>query len=305
MKKNLKELAIVMLALLVLGLMPISFKADTAGTSDPLLVYLVTYRDAVVSAGKSQAEIDAANAAITNRQVALGQAPSNVPVTKMKKASAQAMLDNIASASTAKPAPTATTPAAPVNVLPAANNAAKATTTAMTTTTADAVAKGLKKQAIGVIIVGDSRTVQMHEAMGDTGVTFIAENSRGYDWFVEKAIPRIDPLVIKGTTIVINLGVNDLGNIDKYIAKVNQKTIEWEAKGATVYYATVNPVWENPYSTEEGVKVFNSKLMNSLIGVDFIDTHTFLVTNGYKLVDGLHYDGPTNANIYYYIMSQI
>lgn len=311
MKLIKKLLFVLLIVCMETMLMSVLSLAEEASNSDPLLTYLITYRDAVVSAQKSTVEVDNANAAITARQVALGMTPVSVPVNKMKKKDAQAMLDNIAAASapsanTAASAAATTPQAGAVAPLPTVNTqAAIATNTALTTTSAQAVEKGAKKQAVGVILVGDSRFVQMHEAMGDTGATFMAQNSKGYDWFVENAIPRIDPLVTKGTTIVINLGVNDLGNIDKYLSKVNAKAVEWKAKGAKVYYATVNPVWENPYSTEEGVVAFNTKLVNGIIGVDIIDTHSFLVANGYKLVDGLHYDGPTYANIYYYIMSQI
>ena len=156
-----------------------------------------------------------------------------------------------------------------------------------------------------VIFVGDSRMVQMHEALGNTGVLYIAENAKGYDWFVEKAIPQIDSSCGKGSRIVINLGVNDPGNADKYVAMVNAKASEWTAKGAKVYYALVNPVWDNPYTTEDQVVAINNKLAAGLVGVKILDTHTYLVNNGYRLIDGLHYDGPTYASLYSYILSNI
>lgn len=163
--------------------------------------------------------------------------------------------------------------------------------------------------AAGLIIVGDSRTVQMESTVtnnfGQTGITFIAQNSKGYNWFVENAIPRIDAITGKGTKIVINLGVNDPGNIDKYLAMVNAKAAEWTAKGAKVYYATVNPVWENPYVSEEAVVNFNNRIKTGLVGVNIIDTHDFLVTNGYKLRDGLHYDSATTLSIFNYIIGNL
>lgn len=164
---------------------------------------------------------------------------------------------------------------------------------------------GSKNVVFPIIFVGDSRMVQMHEAMGNTGVLYIAENAKGYDWFVEKAIPQIDSACGKGSKIVINLGVNDTGNADKYVAMVNAKAIEWKAKGAKVYYALVNPVWDNPYTSEDQVIRINNKLVSGLAGVNIIDTHTFLVNNGYRLVDGLHYDGPTYASLYSFILSNI
>lgn len=160
------------------------------------------------------------------------------------------------------------------------------------------------KNVSGVILVGDSRFVQMQENVGANSCTWIAENSKGYAWFEEKAIPRIDGCVGKGSKILINLGVNDPGNHQKYLALVNAKAAEWTALGATVYYASVNPVWENPYVTEEQVKYFNSQMQNGLSAdVHWIDSHSYITSVGYKLVDGLHYNSETYQNLYAYFMS--
>lgn len=160
------------------------------------------------------------------------------------------------------------------------------------------------KNVAGVILVGDSRFVQMQNCVGANSCTWIAESGKGYKWFSEKAIARIDNCVGKGSKILINLGVNDPGNIQNYLALVNAKAEEWTNKGATVYYASVNPVWENPYVTEERVVNFNSQLQGGLSGnVHFIDSHSYLMSIGYKLVDGLHYSSETYQNIYAYYMS--
>lgn len=160
------------------------------------------------------------------------------------------------------------------------------------------------KNVAGVILVGDSRFVQMKESVGDNPCTWVAEGGKGYNWFNEKAIARIDSCVGKGSKILINLGVNDTGNLQKYISLVNAKADEWVGKGATVYYASVNPVWENPYVTEEQVEYFNSQMQSSLsANVHWIDSHSYLTSIGYKLVDGLHYSTETYQNIYAYYMS--
>ena len=99
--------------------------------------------------------------------------------------------------------------------------------------------------------------------------------------------------------------MNDPGNVKKYAETVNAKAAEWVSKGASVYYVSVNPVWENPYTTEEQVTTFNSTMPSLLSGVGWIDTHSWLITNGYRVVDGLHYDDPTYVNIYNLIMGSI
>lgn len=165
--------------------------------------------------------------------------------------------------------------------------------------------KGISAPTTGVIFVGDSRFVQMHQAMGETGVVYIAEERMGYNWLVEEAIPRIDALATKGSKIVINLGVNDPGNIDRYIETVNNWTYTWTLRGAKVYYATVNPVWTNPYTSKEQVDNFNQKLKTGLVGVNIIDSNAYLSSTKLNIVDGLHYDNPTYTTIYLFLMGSI
>lgn len=160
------------------------------------------------------------------------------------------------------------------------------------------------KNVAGVIMVGDSRFVQMQANIGENSCTWIAESGKGYKWFSENAVARIDGCVGKGSKILINLGVNDPGNMKNYAELVNAKAAEWVGKGAKVYYASVNPVWENPYVTEEQVVYFNSQLQGSLSGdVHWIDSHSYLNSIGYKLVDGLHFNAETYQNLYAYFMS--
>ena len=260
-------------------------KAKSVMTADEKqLNDLIAYRDALVKAGAAQADIDFANSCITVQQKKVDDAK----LLAQQQAAQQALLAQQQEALKAQQAALKAQ-----QDLVAQQLAAAAKQQAQILLAANA-----GKPVAGYIFVGDSRIVQMHDAVGDTGVTFIGENSKGYDWFVSTAIPRIDNLTGKGTKIVINLGVNDPGNIEKYITEVNAQAAKWEAMGATVYYATVNPVWDNPYTTREQVANFNNRLATGLIGVDIIDSYTWLMTNGYKMVDGMHYDAATNVNIY-------
>lgn len=157
----------------------------------------------------------------------------------------------------------------------------------------------------GVIMVGDSRCVQMQEAVGGGGCSWICENSKEITWFQDKAIPRFDPYVGKGTKVVINMGVNDPEHYLKYVEVVNAKAADWTARGAKVYFVSVNPVWENPYTDQEDVDTFNAQVPGMLSGVTWIDTSSWLMANGYRLVDGLHYDAPTYVNIFNLIMGSL
>lgn len=225
---------------------------------------LIAYRDSLVKAGASQEDINFANQAINALKIKIENDKAAKAALEQQQKAQQEYLASMADIE-------------------------------------KTLQKGLKRSTAGVVFIGDSRFVQMHEAVGETGVSYIAAGWMGYDWLVDTAIPRVDPYAVKGTKIVINLGVNDLENIDKYIATVNQKAAEWTAKGATVYYATVNPVEGNNY----GVDNFNNKLINGLRGVKIINTNAFLKTYGCQMADNVHYKGPTSLNIYCYIMSQL
>lgn len=169
--------------------------------------------------------------------------------------------------------------------------------------TANAVAT--PAQASGVVMIGDSRCVMMQAATGGGGVTWICENSKGYDWMVSNAIPRAETVIGKGTKVVICLGVNDVGNAPKYVAMINQKAAEWAARGAKTYYVSVNPVTENPWVNEELVVNFNNYVSSGLVGVKWIDTHSALVSTGYHLTDGIHFNGSDSVRIFNMIIGSL
>ena len=160
-------------------------------------------------------------------------------------------------------------------------------------------------QAASILFIGDSRCVQMKAAVGGGGCSWICENSKGYDWLESKAIGQADRIIGKGTKVVVCLGVNDTEHVQKYAGLINQKAAEWAARGAKTYYVSVNPVSTNPYRTEEEVQSFNATMPGLLSGVAWIDTHSVLVSNGYKLVDGLHFNEEGSIYIFNLIISSL
>lgn len=154
--------------------------------------------------------------------------------------------------------------------------------------------------------IGDSRFVQMREDVGANPFVWVAASGKGYNWFVESGLARADAVIGNGTRVLINLGVNDTGNADKYIELFNRKAAEWVQRGAVVYYASVNPVWTNPHVTKERVEAFNTKLQSSLAPyICWIDSYNYLLSTGLRIVDGLHYDEDTNRKIYAYYMAYL
>lgn len=158
-----------------------------------------------------------------------------------------------------------------------------------------------------IILIGDSRTAEMKSCVGENSCIWIAEHSRGIKWFVSDAVPAADPYIMPGTKVIINLGANDPEKIDTYIYTINEVAANWTARGATVYYATVGPCYQNPYHTNDEAVNFNAALQNGLVGVHWIDLYSHMVNNGFatRENDGFHYDAPTYAGIYSYYMSCI
>ncbi len=155
-----------------------------------------------------------------------------------------------------------------------------------------------------IIFVGDSRTVQMRDAVGANPYVWICKSSEGCQWFAAQAVPQIDAAVGYGTKILLNLGVNDVHNVNRYAQLVNQKAKEWTAQGATVYYASVNPVENGQYITTKMVSSFNDKLRQKLDPeIIWIDSCSWLQNTGYTLTDGLHFSSKTSRNLYQYYLS--
>ncbi len=156
-----------------------------------------------------------------------------------------------------------------------------------------------------VLIIGDSRSVMMRNATGGGGCNWICQNSKGYKWLVSTALPEAEELIGNGTKVVIALGVNDVGNVNRYAALINEKAKEWADKGATTYYVSVNPVTDNARVSEASVQFFNSTISGNLTGVKWINTHDYLMSDGFNATDGVHYDNATSKKIYQAIMGSL
>ena len=168
-------------------------------------------------------------------------------------------------------------------------------------------ANAVSTPTTNIILIGDSRTAEMKNCVGENSCIWIAEHSRGIKWFVSDAVPAADPYITQGTKVIINLGANDPEKIDTYIYTINEVAADWTGRGATVYYATVGPCYQNPYHTNDEAVNFNAALQAGLTGVQWIDLYSYMVSNGFatRENDGFHYDVPTYAGIYSYYMSCI
>lgn len=166
-------------------------------------------------------------------------------------------------------------------------------------------------EAAGIVFIGDSRMVTLKESvekeLGSCAAAVIAKNGSRYEWFHDTAIPQADRIIGNGSRVVINMGVNDLNDADKYAQDMNYWGAVWSARGAQVYYASVNPVWENPHNmTPERVKLFNDRLKSQLIPqITWLDSHDYLMGVGVHAYDGIHYKDDTNLVLYNYYLTMI
>lgn len=164
-----------------------------------------------------------------------------------------------------------------------------------------------KKASINrVVYIGDSRTEGLRDVNSDSKNTFICLSSMGYDWMLSTAFPQAESYASSGTAFVILMGVNDLYHQNSYISAINQKATEWKKKGAVVYFASVGPVQNDPYTSNSEIESFNRALKNGLSSdVGYIDLYGELNKSGYQTVDGTHYTNAVSKNILSFIGQQV
>lgn len=164
-----------------------------------------------------------------------------------------------------------------------------------------------KKASINrVVYIGDSRTEGLRDVNSDSKNTFICLSSMGYDWMLSTAFPQAESYASSGTAFVILMGVNDLYHQNSYISAINQKAAEWKKKGAVVYFASVGPVQNDPYTSNSEIESFNRALKNGLSSdVGYIDLYGELNKSGYQTVDGTHYTNTVSKNIMSFIGKQV
>lgn len=164
-----------------------------------------------------------------------------------------------------------------------------------------------KKASINrVVYIGDSRTEGLRDVNSDSKNTFICLSSMGYDWMMSTAFPQAESHASSGTAFVILMGVNDLYHQNSYISAINQKATEWKKKGAVVYFASVGPVQNDPYTSNSEIESFNRALKNGLSSdVGYIDLYGELNKSGYQTVDGTHYTNAVSKNILSFIGKQV
>ena len=175
--------------------------------------------------------------------------------------------------------------------------------------TADTSDHNVSSSCHHFLFVGDSRTVGMEEAMQDSDdadtCSYIGKVGEGYYWLVNEGIDQLRTSLSKepDATVVFNLGVNDLSEIDRYLAFYPQIFAEYP--DASFYIMSVNPVGDAcSGASNEEIRDFNAKLKESLPD-QYLDCYDYLEQNGFSTVDDLHYTNDTYRAIHDYTVSAI
>ena len=155
------------------------------------------------------------------------------------------------------------------------------------------------------LFVGDSRVVGMSSAVSASGTSFVGKVSMGYSWMVSTALSQVKAKLKKEPTlyVIFCFGINDLGNIDKYISEYKKLISSY--KYANFFFMSVNPIntsaaRANGYKvTNSEIEAFNTKLKEAM-GFRYLDTYKWMTKKGFDTADGIHYASSTYSKLYQY-----
>lgn len=146
--------------------------------------------------------------------------------------------------------------------------------------------------------IGDSRTCGMKNSISKQ-VNWTCESGKGLTWLKQTAIPNKEKALKNNHRVIIMLGVNDLSKASDYATYINEKAKKWAEDGIKTYFVSVNPTEGSYDKYNSKIDSFNSTIKSSLSSdVKYVDTNSYLKTEGFTTTDGLHYDSSTYISIY-------
>ena len=155
------------------------------------------------------------------------------------------------------------------------------------------------------LFVGDSRTLGMKDAVSD-GCTYIGAEGEGYEWFSTDGVLALADVLGSNPaqTVVLNLGVNDPENINIYIDLY--KDLMNDYSSSKFYVLAVNPLDDDAdfNTTNEMIELFNATMKSSFTD-EYLDSYSYIVSNGFETVDGLHYTDATYQKIHQFVVDKL
>ena len=143
------------------------------------------------------------------------------------------------------------------------------------------------------LFVGDSRTVGLDACV--SGISSKAKVGAKVD-YLQSILS--DVTKTRKKNVIFNFGVNDLGNINKYITVYKSLPKDF-IKNNNVIIMSVNPTDGSKYgSWNTDIDKFNAKMKKNLpSGVKYLDTNSTLKKEGFSTRDGIHYKEVTYKRI--------
>lgn len=143
------------------------------------------------------------------------------------------------------------------------------------------------------LFVGDSRTVGLDACV--SGISSKAKVGAKVD-YLQSILS--DVTKTRKKNVIFNFGVNDLGNINKYITVYKSLPKDF-IKNNNVIIMSVNPTDGSKYgSWNTDIDKFNAKMKKNLpSGVKYLDTNSTLKKEGFSTRDGVHYKEVTYERI--------
>lgn len=143
------------------------------------------------------------------------------------------------------------------------------------------------------LFVGDSRTVGLDACV--SGISSKAKVGAKVD-YLQSILS--DVTKTRKKNVIFNFGVNDLGNINKYITVYKSLPKDF-IKNNNVIIMSVNPTDGSKYgSWNTDIDKFNAKIKKNLpSGVKYLDTNSTLKKEGFSTRDGVHYKEVTYKRI--------
>lgn len=143
------------------------------------------------------------------------------------------------------------------------------------------------------LFVGDSRNVGLDACV--SGISSKAKVGAKVD-YLQSILS--DVTKTRKKNVIFNFGVNDLGNINKYITVYKSLPKDF-IKNNNVIIMSVNPTDGSKYgSWNTDIDKFNAKMKKNLpSGVKYLDTNSTLKKEGFSTRDGVHYKEVTYKRI--------
>ena len=155
------------------------------------------------------------------------------------------------------------------------------------------------------IWVGDSRTLGMMRAVKDDCV-YIGAAGEGYDWFTWYGESEMRAAISEhpGAPVIFNLGVNDYDNMELYLDRYQSLVSEFS--DTDFYFLSVNPIdpEASTFISNEQITDFNNHL-KEYFPDSYIDSYTYLLSNGIVPIDGIHYDKEAYQMLHDFVMQQL